>query len=257
MAALFPEPDFAFAGDIISTLSTVQTQDGGSIRLAAPGGLIDVGATVNDAVAKADSELGHIVFRNGDIRAFVSGNFNVNSTRVFAQNGGDVLIWSSTGDIDAGRGAKTAGKIPATVAVFDEFGNFVNEPPLAVSGSGIRNFAPAGVEPGTLFLFAPQGVINAGDAGIGSAGNLVIAANQILGADNFDVGGNVTGALTTDTGGIAVGLTGVGDVAASATRATEKATQRAAEQEAEAQAENALAQPQLTIISVEVLGFGG
>ena len=137
-----------------------------------------------------------------------------------------------------------------------EIAKRVDEPPLAVSGSGIRNFAPPDVAPGTLYLFAPKGVINAGDAGIGSAGNLVIAANEILGADNFDVGGQVTGSLGAATTSIAVGLTGVGDVAASATKATEKATADAAQRDAAAQNANALSQPMLSILSVEVLGFG-
>lgn len=257
IATLFPGN---YAGNITTALSTVQTQDGGSINLVVPGGLIDAGLTSTAGLAgsgdfKDAIELGYIVFRTGSINAFVRDNFNVNSTRVFAQQGGDIMIWSSEGDIDAGRGAKSAASIPLVEAVFDELGNFVAEPPLAVSGSGIRNFAPPGVEPGTLFLFAPQGVINAGDAGIGSAGNIVLGATDVIGADNIDVGGLAVGVPTTDTGSIAAGLTGVGDVAASATKATEKATAAAAAAEAAAAADSAN-QSQMSIISVKVLGFG-
>lgn len=249
-----------YEGSVSTALSTVQTQDGGSIDLLVPGGSIDAGlsSTVGltaDAEFKSATDLGYIVFRTGTFNAFVRDNFNVNSTRVFAQQGGDVLIWSSAGDIDAGRGAKSAASIPLVEPVFDERGNFVSEPPLAVSGSGIRNFAPPGTPPGTLFLFAPQGVINAGDAGIGSAGNIVLGATDVIGADNIDVGGLAVGVPTTDTGSIAAGLTGVGDVAASATKATEKATAAAAAAEAAAAADSAN-QSQMSIISVKVLGFG-
>lgn len=257
IATLFPG---SYAGNIETALSTVQTQDGGSINLAVPGGFVDAGLTSTAGLAGAGEfkeaiELGYIVFRTGSINAFVRDDFNVNSTRVFAQQGGDILIWSSAGDIDAGRGAKSAASIPLVEPVFDERGNFVSEPPLAVAGSGIRNFAPPGVVPGTLYLFAPQGVIDAGDAGIGSAGNVVLGATDVIGADNIDVGGLAVGVPTTDTGSIAAGLSGVGDVAASATKATEKATAAAAAAEAAAAAD-AGNEGQMSIISVKVLGFG-
>jgi len=255
--SLFPG---TYSGSISTALSTVQTQDGGSIDMLVPGGAIDAGLSstaglTGDAEFKDETDLGYIVFRTGNINAFVRDSFNVNSTRVFAQQGGDVMIWSSEGDIDAGRGAKSAASIPLIDPVFDELGNFVAEPPLAVSGSGIRNFAPSGTPAGTLFLFAPKGVINAGDAGIGSAGNIVLGATQVIGADNIDVGGLAVGVPTTDSGSIAAGLSGVGDVAASATKATEKATAAAAAADAAAAA-NTADQGQMSIISVQVLGFG-
>jgi len=36
------------------------------------------------------------------------------------------------------------------------------------------------VAPGTVDLFAPTGVINAGDAGIGSSGNIFLGAQQVI-----------------------------------------------------------------------------
>ncbi len=44
-----------------------------------------------------------------------------------------------------------------------------------------------GVEPGDVDLIAPEGVVDAGDAGIRSSGNLNIAATQVLNADNISV----------------------------------------------------------------------
>jgi filamentous hemagglutinin len=125
-----------------------------------------------------------------------------------------------------------------------------------VAGSGIRNFAPAGVTPGSLFLFARAGVINAGDAGIGTAGNAFVDANEFQNFTNTDFGGDVAG-FSTDVGGISLSLASVGDVAAGAAKATDKATADAAERDAAAQAASAFQSPAMSIISVEVLGFGG
>lgn len=252
-------PGMNYDGDVRTPLSTVQTREGGSIRVLAPGGIVDAGLTATEGVGgtgnfKSDNQLGFIVFREGDINAFVHDDFNVNSTRVFAQQGGDILIWSSTGDIDAGRGAKSAATIDVPAPSFDAFGNFLDKPPLQVVGSGIRNFAPSDIEPGTLYLFAPRGIIDAGDAGIGSAGNIVIGATEVIGADNIDIGGVSIGVPAGDTGGIAAGLTSVGDAAANATRATEQQQSQAAQQAA-AGAES-FDTAALSIIQVEVLGFG-
>ena len=41
-------------------------------------------------------------------------------------------------------------------------------------------------------LIAPAGKVDAGDAGIGSAGNLNVAAQQVVGLDNIQVGGTST-----------------------------------------------------------------
>lgn len=252
-------PGMNYDGDVRTPLSTVQTREGGSIRVLAPGGIVDAGLTATEGVGgtgsfKSDNQLGFIVFREGDINAFVHDDFNVNSTRVFAQQGGDILIWSSTGDIDAGRGAKSAATIDVPAPSFDAFGNFLDKPPLQVVGSGIRNFAPSDIEPGTLYLFAPRGIIDAGDAGIGSAGNIVIGATEVIGADNIDIGGVSIGVPAGDTGGIAAGLTSVGDAAASATRATEQQQAQAAQQAAAGT--ESFDTASLSIIQVEVLGFG-
>jgi hypothetical protein len=56
-----------------------------------------------------------------------------------------------------------------------------------------------------VFLFAPAGVVDAGDAGIASAGNVTINATQVLGADNIQVGGVAVG-VPVEGGGLGVGL---------------------------------------------------
>ena len=81
------------------------------------------------------------------------------------------------------------------------------------------------IEPGDVDLVAPTGEVNAGDAGIGSAGNLNIAAPQVVGLDNIQVGGVATG-VPTEAGGLAASLTGVSSVGSSATDSAEPQRQR-------------------------------
>lgn len=242
---LFPAGEYD--GDVKSFLSRIYTLDGGDINLIVPGGLVNAGVASATGIDKDAGKLGIVVQRAGDINAFVRDDFLVNASRVFALDGGDILIWSSAGNIDAGKGAKTALSIPPPTTTYDKEGNAVVEFPPSISGSGIRGaVSTPGRAPGDTYLIAPLGVINAGDAGIGSAGNLTIAATAVIGADNIQVGGIAAG-VPTDTGGLGAGLAGVGDIAASAGKMAEDATRGLAEQREAEQG----------YLSVEVTGFGG
>jgi hypothetical protein len=240
-------------GDINMVFSTIRTQDGGDIRMLVPGGKVDVGLAAVLEDSKPPSELGIVVQGQGDISAFLRDDFLVNQSRVFALDGGDILVWSSKGDIDAGRGAKTAIVAPPPVVTIDGNGNVAVEFPPAVSGSGIRGAVTSpGKKPGDVFLFAPEGIVNAGDAGIGSAGNLTIAAVAVVGADNIQVGGASSGVPAVQTGGLAAGLTGVSNAAASATQA---ANDPSSQKDRDQDARNAM-KDALSFLDVEVIGFG-
>lgn len=254
---LFPGAEYD--GDMRSFLSRISTLDGGDINLAVPGGLVNAGVASSGSLTKRPDELGIVVQRDGDINAFVKEDFLVNASRVFTLDGGDILIWSSKADIDAGRGAKSALAIPPPITTFDAQGNVVIEFPPAISGSGIRTaVSTAGRTPGDVFLFAPSGVVNAGDAGIESAGNITVAAVQVVGADNISVAGTSVGVPTVSTSSLAAGLTGVGDVASAATKSVTDGVASAdtgdAEQAAKEAAESLAAA--LSFISVEFLGYG-
>lgn len=243
-------------GALSLLLSRIHTEDGGDINLYVPGGSANTGAAATASVTKSENELGVVVQSEGDVRGFVRDDFLVNASRVFALQGGDILLWASEGDIDAGRGAKSALAAPPPQVVFDPAsGQFVTVFPPEVAGSGIRNFAPPGTVPGNVFLFAPQGVISAGDAGIASAGNITIGAREVIGADNIDVGGTAVGVPQADIG-VAAGLSSVSNVANAAARGAQDSAAENAK-EAAAMAANTLEQPSVSIISVEVLGFGG
>jgi hypothetical protein len=247
---LFPGSDWK--GDLNLFFSKIQTIAGGDINLLVPGGQINAGLAVpfTGIGAKDSDKLGIVVQREGNINAMLRDDFMVNQSRVFSLDGGNVLIWSSEGNIDAGRGAKSALAAPPPSISFDANGNLVVKLNAIVSGSGIRTASStAGRIPGDVFLFAPKGVVDAGEAGIGGT-NVFIAATQVLGANNIQVGGVGTGVPVASTGSLAAGLTGTGNVTANATQAAQAAT-GLDDKGSEANKNVALG-----MLSVEVLGFG-
>ena len=70
-------------------------------------------------MTKPASELGVVAQRVGNVSSVSFGDLQVNESRVFAADGGDILVWATRGDIDAGRGAKTAISAPPPLVVID------------------------------------------------------------------------------------------------------------------------------------------
>jgi hypothetical protein len=242
-------------GDLRLVFSQVKTQAGGDIDLLAPGGGIDVGLTTAAADSGSDKtadELGIVAVSTGDVRAYADGDFAVNEARVFTLGGGNIVIWSSNGDIDAGRGAKTAVSAPAPVLTISPEGQ-VTFRFQSVAGSGIRSIL---VDPslprGNIDLIAPNGEINAGDAGIGAAGNINVAAPRVVGADNIQVGGISTGVPVASTA-ISGSLAGAAAAGSTATKAAADAAANSAA--AAAVASSGVAG--LGTVVVEVIGFDG
>lgn len=191
-AALFPESNVG-RGDIKLSVSQIKTEQNGDIYLFAPGGSIVVGVAV-PALPKAASEQGIFTINGGDINAWVRDNFLVNQSRVFTLNGGNIMIWADKGDIDAGSGAKTVNSTPPPVLVVRN-GQIVLDTSNAVSGSGIGILASRDDTPASdMDLFAPEGAIDAGDAGLRSTGNITLGAEVILNATNIQAAGTVSGA---------------------------------------------------------------
>jgi filamentous hemagglutinin family protein len=230
LASLFPQSTSSAAatgaaatypGNISMYFSRIYTLEGGNISLLAPGGSINVGIATPPAafgVVKSPDELGLVAQGAGDLTSVSFGDFEVNQSRVFAADGGNILVWSTDGNIDAGRGAKTAISAPAPTITFSPTGQIETVFPAVLTGSGIQALATSsGVTPGNVDLFAPQGVVNANDAGI-VAGNLTIGATAVLGRDNITVSGVSVG-LPVDTAGLGAGLASSSAVATSATSA--------------------------------------
>jgi filamentous hemagglutinin len=211
----------------------------GSIALLAPYGDINAGATFRTLEKKPD-DLGVITGRGGDIDIFLDGDLEVNRERVFALQG-DLLVWSSNGSIDAGKGAKTVTSVPDPIVTFDANGNAVVTFPPAVDGSGLNAV--------NAFLFAPRGAINAGDAGIRTSGNLTLGAVEVIGTDNIDVGGVSVGVPASAS--VPTSVTDAGSLSSSATSMAEDSTSGAGGADDDGQGSEPLG-----LLSVEVVGFG-
>jgi len=243
---------FASDGDINLIFSQVKTQRGGEIELIAPTGSANVGLSTPPAgFSKDAASLGILSVRGGDVNALVGHDFNVNQSRVFTLEGGNILVWSSEGNIDAGRGAKTAISVPPPVVRINSVGELVVEFPGAASGSGIGVLLTRpDLVPGDVDLIAPTGTVNAGDAGIRAAGNLTIAAVRVVGADNIQVGGTSAG-VPVQSSGLGAGISGLGNVGSEGTKAAERATQTLG-QDSSQLGKKGFA---LSFITVEVLGL--
>ncbi|MEH0196577.1 filamentous hemagglutinin family protein [Caulobacter sp. CCNWLY153] len=259
-------------GDLDLRLSTIQTARGGDISILGPGGRVLAGSTVSTAQQAARrnyfgrdlfsgvvsnglvpaqtsylSEVpsgfeGVLTLRGGGVYTFTDGDFVLNQSRLFTEQGGDIAMWSSNGDLNAGQGPKTSANFPPAVVKVSDNAYAELDQANAVSGAGIAAFQPApGVEAPNVYLIAPRGTVDAGDAGVRVAGNLFVAALSVANADNFSVQGSAIGVPTTSAAPT------VSNEASAASSAAEKAAQATAQ---------ARPRDERSIISVQVLGFG-
>lgn len=244
-----------YSGDIDLYFSQIYTEAGGNVSLLAPGGSIEVGLPTATAgfsgLTKSPDQLGVVAETTGNVSAFSYGDFDVNFSRVFAADGGNILVWSTEGNIDAGRGAKTAVSAPLPNIVYDDNGQPTVTFRASLGGSGIQALAASpGVGPGNVDLFAPHGVVNASDAGI-SGGNITIGATAVLGANNITATGTEVGVPVVATG---LGANVVGASSSAAGAVASSSTTVAQNQQSEPntpEADNAL-----SWLDVFVLGFG-
>ncbi len=166
-------------------------------------------------------------------------------SRIFTEEGGNMTIWSSNGDINAGKGKKTATNVPAPIYVSDEDHYNTRDARGEVSGAGISTVAAIpDVPAGNVDLITPRGTVDAGAAGIRVSGNLNIAALQVLNAFNIQVQGVTTGVPT-----VAAPNVGALSDASSASAAATKAIT------ANGQGNNNSGQPSILIVEIE--GYGG
>lgn len=272
-------------GNLDLRLATLQTARGGDITILAPGGNIIAGSVVrtseqaarrnsygtglyagrrieldgvltrNDAIrgeaaATVDSiPLGFegiLTLRGGAIRSFTDGSLILNQSRLFTQQGGDIVLWSSGGNLNAGQGPRSAASFPPVQVLVDE--NAFSELNVAgaISGAGIAGFQPSpDVQAPNVFLIAPLGTVDAGEAGIRVAGNLFVSAQAVANAENISVGGSAVGvpaAAVVDAGA---------NAAASAASAAANA---AVTEQANRAGGRGTAQSRIT---VDVIGFSG
>lgn len=246
---LFPT---AAAGDIVLDFSQIQTLAGGNINLLAPGGMLNVGLAASDLVTgKSAAELGVIAQGSGDINVLTKGDVQVNESRIFTLDGGNITIWSSAGNIDAGRGSKSSQGSQLPIGTYDANGNLVLEYPPTISGSGIRSQSAYGSQiSGNITLAAPGGVVNADEAGVGGQ-NVTIAANAVIGAGNIQVSGTAVGVPQTQSAIVAPNA--LASVSASVSKSADMTLlgdDNAADQK------KAGKSAKVVVLSSQLLGFG-
>lgn len=235
IASLFPRDDYS--GDILMYQSQVRTARDANINIMVPGGLLNAGVAANTSL---DHDIGIVTERGGSISVYADHGFQVNQSKVATLFGGDLSAWVNNGDVDAGRGSKTAVSVPERVINTDNDGNVTVEVKGVATGSGLSTstYDPDGPngkqtapKAGTVYLAAPRGTLDAGEAGVASGADLFIGAQIINNASNITAVGASTGVPVADTGSLAGSLAGVSNTAAGVSNSvTENLTNQMASQ---------------------------
>lgn len=275
LATMYPQDG---QGNVEVQFSKIRATQGGSVQVMAPGSVCreasgacadsSFGASANPAVGnvftgvpnppasivndplKGPSQLGLFGLNNASIDIIAGSNVSVFGNRIVTVGSGNLMGWSSYGNIDAGRGSRAAVSAPAPTITVDSAGNVIVELGGAVQGSGIRAVTVGSQLAGEVSLYAPQGFIDAGDAGI-QGGAVFIAANQVINAENIRVGDGITKAVALGDLGGSVNL---GSVSSSASSAASGAAQQAASQAAASASDRANRRNRIIVVEFE--GFG-
>ena len=238
-------------GEVFTRARNIRTSTGGEITIAAPSGALTM---ASDIYGNPSTPPGIVTEYGGEVSIFTHGSVDIGKTRIFTLRGGDMTIWSSTGDIAAGTSPKTVVTAPPTRVVIDTTSaDVATDLGGLVTGGGIGVLASVkGIEPANVYLIAPVGTVDAGDAGIQATGDIKIAAAAVLNADNISAGGTKSGvpsAPVTAAPNVS-GLTSGSSSTAAASSAADSVANQGAKQSQET-----VETP--SIISVEVLGYGG
>ncbi len=235
-------------GNLDIRSNTIQTQQGGNVTILGPGGQALVGAAsappaflnIRNSIAAGPSNMGILTLETGNIDVFTDKSLLLAQSRVFTEQGGDMTIWSSNGDINAGKGAKTSADTPAPIYVCSDDFYCTRDARGEVTGAGIATLQTIpGAPAGNVFLIAPRGTVDAGAAGIRVSGDLFVAALAVANANNIQVQGKSVGLPPQPVTNLTL--------TTASTAATEAAL-----------ITNGLkAQQPQTTVDVEVTGFGG
>jgi hypothetical protein len=235
--------ELVVTGNLDMRGSTIQTQQGGSVSLLGPGGRILVGSSGAAPAVNPASE-GVLTLESGNISTFTDTDVLVAQSRVMTEQGGDILMWSSNGNLDAGKGAKTSVSAPPPDYACDLDFYCIADLKGEVSGAGIATLQSLpGVPVGDANLVAPRGTVDAGAAGIRVSGNLNIAALQVLNVFNIQVQGQAFGLPPKPATNLVLATTDA------ATKEASIVAQAVADQQRQRAVQS--------IYTVEVTGFGG
>ncbi len=255
-------------------LATIQTASGGDLTILGPGGTFIAGSVVRTSTqaasrvsrfgvpagnslalgsidATATNRIsaipigyeGVLTLNGGVVNSFTDGSFLVNQSRVFSEAGGDIVMWSSNGNLNAGQGPRSASSFPPVTVNTNPDGYSSVDSAGSVSGAGIGAFQRSPGDPASsVILIAPAGLVDAGDAGVRATGDVLVAAARVANADSFSAGGSISGVPSH----VAV-ATSTPTNAASSTAAAQAATS----------SNNTDTNQRPSIITVDSLGFAG
>jgi len=238
-----------------SQISTTKSKD--DIYIMAKS-VLNVGKTAFVDAATLQST-GITTASGGAINIYAGGDINVNESRVMCFRGGDITVWSDQGNINAGRGSKTT--VNAAPPTLNDRGELVFSPPAVGSGLRALSYDPDGFEgpqqapaAGDIYIFAPSGEIDAGEAGI-AGGKLTLGAVTIGNVGNIDAGGGSVGLPAATDSSVSLGaLAGAGSVAENGKMIDQVATLGSAKEKYEQQA-NAVDDFMSRWLDVKIISF--
>jgi filamentous hemagglutinin len=201
-------------GNIDMVDSQIGASVGASDIFVIANGTINLGTTALPiAGAVSPATTGIWTGDGGSVNVFANQDINVNQSRIMTYYGGDITVWSDSGNINAGEGSRTAvSASPPRKQINPNTGytTWIFTPPAV--GSGIRavTYGETPPPPGNIYLFAPSGIIDAGEAGI-SGGEVVLAALEVRNVANISFSLGSVGVPLASTGTTAIGtLSGSG-----------------------------------------------
>ncbi len=212
MQPLLGPTQLSSPGRINMTTSQISTASGPDDIFVLSAGDLNVGRSTFFSDEQQRKGTGIYTAAGGAINIFSHGDINVNESRVMSFRGGDITLWSDRGDINAGRGSKTAvSATPPRLTFVGDALVLVFNPPAVGSGVRAVTFDPDGVEgplveppAGDIYLFAPEGIIDAGEAGIAGT-NVFLGATQILNVENITFSAGSVGVPAAGEAGASIG----------------------------------------------------
>jgi len=240
------------AGELLTRSREIRTSSGGSITLGIPDGGITMATEI---LGNPLAPPGIVTEFGGNVNTFTDQSVDLGQARIFTLRGGDIVMWSSEGNIAAGSSPRTVVTAPPTRVLIDVTSASVQTDLGGLAtGGGIGVLAAVeGVKPGSVALIAPKGFVDAGDAGIQATGNITIAANTVLNAGNISSGGTTTGSTVTASAAPSAGA--ITSASNTNTATTAVANNQAATQQAPTEQETPPEVP--SVYTVEVIGYGG
>lgn len=265
-------------GNIEMTRSSIIAREDDTDLSIIAAGTINVGKSFKLESSEGTEAAGIRTDGGGGVNIYAGKDVNVLESRIMTTFGGDILIWSDYGDINAGKGSKTEISNPGQKAVIDEVSSidpvtgevvtrqavvgYVTKSPAIGSGIRTHTFDPDGlagpIEPpelGDAYLVAPEGIIDAGEAGI-EAKSIYIGAKEVRNVQNIESSGVAVGVPQPSEGAGNVGaLSGAGELGKTVSDISNEAGMEKAREKAEQTTESLAKAFTPKWLKVEFVGF--